>query len=88
MSTDLTEKAQKALEELKKELEELSGEEQEEYAAFFLEDLRRRKQKKEGGEEDYYSALKILRDARLSGPEDASVTYETKLYGPHSGGDQ
>jgi len=83
----MTETPQKLVEEFKKELEELPDDEQEEYAASFLNDLRRRKQKGEG-QEDPYSALKILRDARLSGPEDASVTYEKKLYGPHSGSNQ
>lgn len=87
MPTDMTEKAQTALEELKKELEELPEEEQVAHLVSYLQDIRCRKQK-EKGREDPYSALKILRDARLSGPEDASVTYEKKLCGPHSGSDQ
>jgi hypothetical protein len=84
----MTETAKKLVKEFERELEKLPEEEQEEYAASFLEDLRHRKQKEEKAEEDPYSALKILRDARLSGPEDASVTYEKELYGPHSGSDQ
>ncbi|PSQ99580.1 MAG: hypothetical protein BRD48_03680 [Bacteroidetes bacterium QS_9_68_14] len=62
------------------ELEALPDEKQEEWAASYLEDLRRRGEKS-NADEDPYSALKILRDARLDGPEDASVTYEEKLYG-------
>ncbi len=65
---------------LMEELERLPEEEQEARAASWLEDLRQHKHK----EEDPYSALKILRDAELPGPADASVTYEKKLYGPYS----
>jgi hypothetical protein len=77
----MTKKAQK----LMAELEKLPEEEQEELAASALERLRQRKEREKVSEEDPYSWLKVLRDAKLSGPEDASVTYEQKLYGQHSG---
>jgi hypothetical protein len=32
--------------------------------------------------QERYSFFKVLRDADLPGPKDASVTYEEKLYGP------
>jgi hypothetical protein len=51
-------------------------EEQEELAASVLKELRQRKEREEVSEEDPYSWLKVLRNAKLSGPEDASVTYE------------
>lgn len=75
----------KTAQKLIAELEKLPEEEQEELAASVLEELRQRKEREEASEEDPYSWLKIMRDAKLSGPEDASVTYEQKLYGPHSG---
>lgn len=81
----MTETAKKLIDEFEKELEQLPEEEQEEFAASVLEELRQRREREEGSEEDPYSWLKILRDAKLSGPEDASVTCEQKLYGPHSG---
>jgi hypothetical protein len=36
-------------------------------------------------EENPYSWLKTLSNAKLSGPEDASVTYEEKLFDQQSG---
>ena len=71
----MTKTAQKLIEELEK----LPEEEQEELAASVLEELRQRKEREEVSEEDPYSWLKVLRNAKLSGPEDASVTYEQKL---------
>ena len=71
----MTKKAQKLIAELKK----LPEEEQEKLAASVLEALRQRKEREEVSEEDPYSWLKVLRNAKLSGPEDASVTYEQKL---------
>ena len=44
-----------------------------------------RGQIEESPKEDPYSWLKVLRDGKLSGPEDASVTYEKKLFGQQSG---
>jgi hypothetical protein len=81
----MTDTTRKLLDELKEELKKLPEEEQEELAASVLEELRQRREREKESEEDPYSWLKILRDAKLSGPEDASVTYEQKLYGPHSG---
>lgn len=69
------------------ELEELPEDKQEECAASYLEDLRTRKKQQAEGE-DPYSALKILRNAKLSGPKDASVTYEEKLYGLNTEDDE
>ena len=43
-----------------------------------------RDQIEESPEEDPYLWLKVLRDGKLSGPEDASVTYEKKLFGQQS----
>jgi hypothetical protein len=43
-----------------------------------------RDQIEESPEENPYSWLKVLRNAKLSGPEDASVTYEKKLFGQQS----
>ena len=80
-SFTMTKSAQKLI----AELERLPEEEQEELAASVLEELKQRREREKESEEDPYSWLKILRDAKLSGPEDASVTYEQKLYGPHSG---
>ena len=71
----MTKTAQKLIEELEK----LPEEEQEKLAASVLEALRQRKEREEVFEEDPYSWLKVLRNAKLSGPEDASVTYEQKL---------
>jgi hypothetical protein len=39
----------------------------------------------ESPEENPYSWLKTLSNAKLSGPEDASVTYEEKLFDQQSG---
>lgn len=80
----MTKTAKKLVDEIKKELDGLPEEEQEELAASLLVELGQRKEREEGSEEEPYSWLKIMRDAKLSGPEDASVTYEQKLYGPHS----
>jgi hypothetical protein len=80
-SFTMTKSAQKLMVELKR----LPEEEQEKLAASVLEELRQRREREKESEDDPYSWLKILRDATLSGPEDASVTYEQKLYGPHSG---
>jgi len=80
----MTKKAEKLIEELEK----LSEEKQKELAASVLEELRQRKEREGVSEEDPYLWLKVLRNAKLSGPEDASVTYEQKLYGQHSGNDK
>jgi hypothetical protein len=72
----------RATQQLFDELETLPDDEQEARAASYLDDLYRSKEaEEEETDEDPYSALKILRDAKLVGPEDASVTYEEKLYG-------
>ena len=71
----MTKTAQKLIEELEK----LPEGEQEELAASVLEALRQRKEREEASEEDPYLWLKVLRNAKLSGPEDASVTYEQRL---------
>lgn len=78
----MTEYTEELIEEFERELEKLSEEEQERCVASYLEDLRQRRES-EDPQEDAYSALKILRDAKLTGSEDASVTYEKKLYGEH-----
>lgn len=62
--------------ELIRRLKNIPEEEQEEIAASVLGELRQRKMCEEVSDEDPYSWLKILRDAKLSGSEDASVTYE------------
>lgn len=67
------------VQKLAEELEKLPDEEQEKFAASVLEELRQRKEREEASEEDPYSWIKMLRDAKLSGPEDASVTYEKVL---------
>lgn len=83
----MTESTRKLIDEFEEELKKLPEEEQERYVASYLEDLRQ-KGEPEQAQEDAYSALKILRDAKLTGSEDASVTYENKLYGPHGESDQ
>lgn len=83
----MTDSTRKLIDEFEKELEKLPEEEQERRVASYLEDLRQ-KGEAEQAQEDAYSALKILRDAKLIGSEDASVTYENELYGPHSESDQ
>lgn len=83
----MTDSTRKLIDEFEKELEKLPEEEQERRVASYLEDLRQ-KAEAEQAQEDAYSALKILRDAKLIGSEDASVTYENELYGPHSESDQ
>ncbi len=65
-------------------LEQLPEDEQEKRAASYLEDLQQHGGEAKEESEDPYSALKILRDAKLPGPADASVTYEKKLYRPYS----
>jgi len=65
--------------ELIRRLNNILEEEQEELAASVLEKLRQRKEREGVSDEDPYSWLKILRDAKLAGPEDASVTYEKTL---------
>jgi hypothetical protein len=75
----------KKTKELIEEFEKLPEKEQKKFASSVLEKLRQRKEGGKASEEDPYSWLKILRDAKRSGPEDASVTYEQKLYGQHSG---
>ena len=75
----------KTAQKLIAELEKLPEDQQEELAVSVLKELRQRKEREEVFEEDPYSWLKVLRNAKLSGPEDASVTYEQKLYGQHSG---
>ena len=69
----------KTTQKLIAELEKLPKEEQEELAASVLKELRQRKGREEVSEEDPYLWLKVLRNAKLSGPEDASITYEQKL---------
>jgi len=83
----MTESTRKLINVFEKELEKLPEEEQERRVASYLDDLRQNDET-EQAQEDAYSALKILRDAKLSGSEDASVTYENELYGPHSETDQ
>lgn len=75
----MTHTAKKLMDELRR----LPADVQEERASSYLEDLRQRRAE---DREDPYSALKILRDAKLAGPADASVTYEKKLYGPYGEG--
>ena len=71
--------------ELKRELEALPENEQEEYAESLLRDLRRRKQQKERepeeGQVQPYASFQVLRDAKLEGQPDESTTYEDALYG-------
>ncbi len=62
----MTRTARKLIEEL----QALPEDEQEERAASYLDDLRQHSQEQEE-QEDPYSALKIRRDAKLSGPADA-----------------
>jgi len=70
---------------LVEELEALPEEEQEAHAASFLNALRRRSQYEEEEQSEKkgtpYSSFKVLREAELPGPEDASATYEETLYG-------
>ena len=79
----MTKTAQKLLEEL----ERLPKEEQEARASSYLEDLQRRHGGRDASQEEReeavepYSSFKVLREARLPGPSDASVTYERELYG-------
>jgi len=77
----MTETAQKIIDEFRKELQELPEEEQEEYAASFLQDLRRRKQKEKEGKVEPYASFRVLKDAKLEGEPDESTTYEDALYG-------
>jgi hypothetical protein len=84
----MTERTKALIDKFEKELEKLPEEEQERCVASYLKDLRREAATEEATQEDPYSALKILRDAKLSGSENASVTYEKELYGPHSESDQ
>ena len=77
----MTKTAQKLIEAL----ERLPEQEQEERATSYLEDLLRRRRARDEpvAEEEVepYSSFKVLRNARLPGPPDASVTYERELYG-------
>lgn len=77
----MTETAKKIIAAFEKELEELPEEEQEEYAAAFLEDLRRRKRAKEEGPAKPYASFRVLKEAKFSGRSDESTTYEHALYG-------
>ncbi len=66
-------------------LEKLPEPEQERYAATILEDLQVAtediEEAEDEGKAEPYSSFQILIDAKLDGPEDASVTYERDLYG-------
>lgn len=83
---DVTETAKKLIAEFEKELEELPEEEQEEFAASYLQDLRRRKQQNERrptdqGEDTLYEPFRIMLDADLDLPSNYSETCEEHLYG-------
>ena len=73
--------------ELEAALEQLSETEQQERVASYLRDVQRRSSREKRKKEPY-AFFKVLRDADLPGPEDASVTYEKKLYGPHGEGNE
>lgn len=83
----MTERTKQLIDEFEEELAKLPEAEQERRVASYLADLRQEETTEET-QEDPYSALKILRDAILTGSSDASVTYEKELYGPHSESDQ
>lgn len=63
------------------ELSQVPEEEQEKYAASFLQDLRRRKQQKEEGQVEPYASFQVLKEAKFEGQPDESTTYEDALYG-------
>ncbi len=63
---------------LVEKLQALPEEEQEEVAASLLEQL---EPEEEQGEVEPYASFKVLREAKLPGPSDASVRYERDLYG-------
>lgn len=84
----MTQKTQELLAELERTLEQWPEDEQERIVSSYLDDLREKATGEDTPNEDPYSALKVLRDAKLSGSEDASVTYEKRLYGAHSGSDR
>jgi hypothetical protein len=72
------------VQKLVRALEALPEEEREARIASYLEDLRRvRRAEQEGADKKAtpYASFKVLREAELPGPEDASATYEEKLYG-------
>ena len=55
--------------------------EQDAVAARLMEDLPATERHAEGGEIEPYASFKLLREADLDLPPDASVTYERALYG-------
>lgn len=77
----MTETAKKIIAEFERELDELPEEEQEEFAASYLEDLRRRKQQKKTGQAEPYASFQVLKAAKFTGRPDESTTYERELYG-------
>ena len=65
-----------------KELEKLPEREQDSWATAILEDLHARQEREEGRSQvEPFASFRFLRDAKVSLPADASVTYERDLYG-------
>lgn len=62
-------------------LEQMSKEAQNTWASRILEGLASKDESRTIRIGRPYSSLSVLRDARLKGPRDASVTYEEELYG-------
>lgn len=77
----MTKPTRKLLNEFERELETLSEEEQNRRMVPYREDLCQNDEA-EQAQDDAYSALKILRDASLRGPTQASVSYEKGLPEP------
>ena len=70
----MTQRLEQAMERAAK----LPEEEQDRIAARILQEMER---EEEGGAPEPYASFRILREANLDLPPDASVTYERTLYG-------
>lgn len=79
----MTQKTQELLAELERTLKQWPEDEQERIVSSYLEVLQKKETGENTADEDPYSALKVLRDAKLTGGEDASVTYENARYETH-----
>lgn len=85
-----------ATRELIGELRALPADEQETVAASFLADLRKRKKAQSKRERNgngrssdtLYDSFRVLKDAKLQLPPDASATYENELYGREGRSDE
>lgn len=78
----MTEKTEALIAQLKRELEALPEEEQEEYAGVLLEALRRSRQEREDEKSTAHPSLDVLRNAQIEDlPSDYSERLDHYLYG-------